>query len=49
MAEPRRSADIDAGPLEPDDYRKAAESWFKVVPHGVGTGDKVPIFELGSP
>ena len=48
MAEPLRTADIDAGPLEPDDYRKATESWFKVVPHGVGTGDKVPIFELGS-
>lgn len=48
MAEPLRSADIDAGPLEPGDYRKATESWFKVVPHAVDTGDKVPIFELGS-
>lgn len=48
MAEPLRSADIDAGPLEPDDYRKATESWFKVMPHGAGTVDKVPIFELVS-
>lgn len=48
MAKPLRSADIGAATLEPNDYCRSTENWFKVAPNGVSAENKVPIFELGS-